>query len=334
MRKFTYDSTWRFGANFTPATAINQLEMWQQDSFDPATIDRDLGWAEAIGMRVMRVFLHDLLYQQDPAGFLDRMERYLSIAARHQIKTMFVFFDDCWAGDFALGKQPAPKPMTHNSGWVQSPGYRVVDDPAQWGRLEEYVTAVLRRFSGDSRILLWDLYNEPGNGSSGNHISSVGLRGSSSLPLLKAVFEWAAKANPGQPVTVGPWRFDAAFDELNRFMYEKSEVVSFHSYNPPAVLEEKINFIRYIADGRPLLCSEYMARTAGSTFAECLPLLQKHQITAINWGLVSGKTNTIYPWGWNAEKGVPPQWFHDVFQADGALLYPEEGKTFAEVTAR
>lgn len=330
-KTLNWDGQWRFGGNFTPSTAINQLEMWQADTFDPATIDRELGWAESIGMGVMRVFLHDLLWVQDAAGFLGRMETYLAIADRHHIKTMFVFFDDCWNPDFALGKQPEPKPFTHNSGWVQSPGYRVADNPDQWGRLEAYVKGVLTHFAHDTRILLWDLYNEPGNGNAGDHVTLTGRRGSLSLPLLKAVFAWAREVDPDQPVTAGPWIFIAEFDEINRFMFENSDVVSFHSYNKPGELSERINFIRYIANGRPMLCSEYMARSAGSTFKDCLPILRSNNITAINWGLVSGKTQTIYPWGWNESKGVPNPFFHDVFHADGSLLDPSEKEVFEAV---
>src|ERR1035437_4224077 len=98
------------GANFIPSTAINQLEMWQAETFDPATIDRELGWAAAVGMNVMRVYLHDLVWEQDAAGFCSRIDAYLAIADKHNIRTMLVLFDDCWNVEFALGKQPDPKP--------------------------------------------------------------------------------------------------------------------------------------------------------------------------------------------------------------------------------
>ncbi len=326
-----FDTTWRFGANFYPSSAINQLEMWQSDTFDLPRIERELQWAAGIGMSLMRVYLHDLLYVQDAAGFLNRMDQYLAAADRNGIKTMFVFFDDCWRSEFALGKQPDPIPFTHNSGWIQSPGSRVADDPSQWGRLETYVKAVLKRFGDDPRVLLWDLYNEPGNGSAGDHVTQSGMRGELSLPLLKAVFEWAADAAPSQPVTVGAWRFAPDFDQLNDFIFAHSEVVSFHCYENPAATEERIKLVESRAAGRPIVCSEYMARPTGSTFAGCLPLFRKHNISAINWGLVSGKTQTIYPWGWDESKGVPPQWFHDVFNADGTLLYPEEKLVFDAV---
>ncbi|MEI9960821.1 MAG: hypothetical protein WDM76_06715 [Limisphaerales bacterium] len=88
--------TWLVGANFVPSTAINQLEMWQADTFDPATIDRELGYAQGIGMNTMRVFLHDLAWREDPEGFYSRVDKYLEIADRHGLKTLFVIFDGVW----------------------------------------------------------------------------------------------------------------------------------------------------------------------------------------------------------------------------------------------
>lgn len=49
MRNFIWEDCWYFGANFIPSTAINQLEMWQKETFDPTTIDRELGFARKIG---------------------------------------------------------------------------------------------------------------------------------------------------------------------------------------------------------------------------------------------------------------------------------------------
>lgn len=327
MRKYIWNDTWYFGANFVPSTAINQLEMWQPDTFDPKTIRRELGYAAKIGMNLMRVFLHDLLFEQDPAGFLDRIDEYLRISDSLGIKTAFVFFDDCWNADFQLGKQPDPRPGTHNSGWLESPGSKAADDLSQRPRLERYVKTVMSRFAHDPRIVLWDLYNEPGNTVLDFEKGIV--RCNASLPLLKDIFRWAKEVSPDQPFTAAPYNFEAKFDDLNRFMFENSEVISFHAYNPPAELQERIHFMRLIADGRPLLCSEYMARTVGSTFKECLPLLKKNQVSAINWGLVSGKTQTTLPWAYlmeTADLSIP---FHDIFHADGTFLVPEEEQIFA-----
>jgi hypothetical protein len=332
MNKASFD--WCFGGNFVPSSAINQLEMWQEETFDPEAIDRELGWAGKIGMRIMRVYLHDLLHLQDRDGFFRRIETYLNIASSHQIKTMFVFFDDCWKPEFALGKQPAPQPKSHNSGWIQSPGSQVADTPTEWDRLERYVKDVLSTFGNAPRNVLWDLYNEPGNGKSGDHVTLSGLRVEQSFTLLREVFKWAREVAPSQPLTAAPWCFTQEFDNLNRFLFDNSDVVSFHCYSTPNELQERIHWVRLLADGRPIICSEYMARTAGSTFESCLPILQDNNISAINWGLVAGKTNTIYPWGWTAEKGEPELYFHDVFNSDGELLYAKEGEVFKAVSLK
>src|SRR6476619_928366 len=74
---------WLLGSNYNPASAINQLEMWQADSFDPKRIDLELGWAEGLGMNTMRVFLHDLLWEQDSTGFQKRIDTFLEICSKH-----------------------------------------------------------------------------------------------------------------------------------------------------------------------------------------------------------------------------------------------------------
>ncbi|MGC2477282.1 MAG: 1,4-beta-xylanase, partial [Candidatus Sulfotelmatobacter sp.] len=158
---------WLVGANYIPKSAINELEMWQQDTFDPTEIDVELGWAESIGMNTMRVFLHDLLWQQDSVGFQKRIDQFLTIASRHHIRPLFVLFDSCWDPKPRLGHQHAPRPGVHNSGWVQSPGAKALADPAQVPRLKAYVQGVVGAFAKDERILGWDIWNEPGSDQTG-----------------------------------------------------------------------------------------------------------------------------------------------------------------------
>ena len=264
---------WIVGSNFIPSTAINQLEMWQADTFDPKTIDRELGWAADLGFNTMRVFLHDLLLEQDAPGFTKRIKEYLAIADKHKIRTMFVLFDDCWNQEFKLGKQPAPIAGVHNSGWVQSPGSKSVIDPKTWPRLEKYVKGILTTFKDDPRILLWDLYNEPGNNNLGEK----------SLPLVKEVFRWARAVNPSQPLTIGVW-FDNP--KLNPVQIEASDIVTFHNYDGPDQLKARIDSLK--KTGRPLICTEYMARRQNSKFENCLPVLKEAKVGAINWGFVRG----------------------------------------------
>ena len=154
---------WLVGANYIPSTAINELEMWQAETFDPKRIDTELAWAESIGMNTMRVFLHDLLWKQDPAGYKKRIDTFLGIAAKHKIRPMLVLFDSCWDPFPKLGRQRAPKPGVHNSGWMQSPGAEALMDRSQHPRLEAYVKGVVGAFANDDRVLAWDVWNEPDN---------------------------------------------------------------------------------------------------------------------------------------------------------------------------
>ena len=296
---------WALGCNYIPRTAVNTLEMWQVETFDPAAIDEELGWAEDLGFNSVRVFLHYLLWDQDAGGFLRRLERFLAIADKHHIATMFVLFDDCWNAKFQLGPQPAPRPGVHNSGWVKCPGPALLEDPSRWGILEAYTRGVIGFFREDRRVLAWDLYNEPGNSD----------YGSRSLPLLEKVFAWARTAAPAQPLTVGIWDESKELAALNRFQAENSDIISFHSYLDRAGTQKRVDALE--VHGRPIVCTEYMTRTAGSRFEDILPLFKSLDIGAMNWGLVSGKTQTIFPWGSKEGSPEPAVWFHDILRADG-----------------
>jgi hypothetical protein len=317
---------WLVGSDYVPADAINQLEMWQADTFDPALIDKELGWAESIGMNTMRVFLHDQLWTQDAAGFKKRIDEFLAIAARHRIKPLLVFFDSCWDPNPKLGVQHAPVPGVHNSGWVQSPGREGLADTANYPVLKAYVQDVVRTFANDERILGWDLWNEPDNGLGGEGENSAESREKFRLvaALLPQVFAWAREVNPSQPLTSGVWHNDdwtpgAKLNDVERVQLEQSDVVSFHSYDWPEVLERKIKHLQ--AWGRPLICTEYLARGAGSTFDSALPIARKYNVGMMNWGFVVGKTQTNFPWdSWQKPyvSAPPVVWHHDVFKQDGS----------------
>ncbi len=302
---------WITGANFIPSTAINQLEMWQESTFDPTTIDRELGYAANIGFNTMRVYLHSLAYRADPEGFKNRVEHYLAMANTHGIKTILVFFDDVWNKTPKIGKQPEPKPGIHNSGWMQDPGDPASKESKNFPRLEVYVKDIIKRFANDKRVLMWDLYNEPGNSG----------KLATSMDLLKNVFQWAREINPSQPLTVGLWAWD--FQELNAFQALNSDILSYHNYSDPKEHQLVINLLK--SHGRPMICTEYMARTRNSRFSNILPILKKESIGAINWGLVAGKSNTIYQWDTPIKSGEEPvEWFHDIFRKDGTPYRKDE----------
>ena len=311
---------WLSGSNFQPSSAINQLEMWQAETFDPETMDRELGYAEEIGFNAMRVYLHHLAWEVDSEGFKDRMEQYLTIADKHGIRTIFVIFDDVWNENYAIGKQPDPKPGVHNSGWVQDPGALIFEDSTLMSTLEEYVKDIITTYKDDDRVVIWDLYNEPGN---------TGL-GDKSMPLLQNTFKWAKEVNPSQPLSAGVWNLD--LKNLNAYQVENSDIITYHNYGDKADHQKWIDMLK--VHDRPMVCTEYMARTRNSKFTNIMPLLKDNQIGAINWGLVSGKTNTIYAWDTPVPDGSEPEvWFHDVFRQDGSAYSNEEIELIKSLTS-
>lgn len=319
---------WPVGANYITSTAINQLEMFQAGTYDPRRIDTELGWARFHGLNSVRVFLHDQLWAQDRQAFQLRLAQFVNIAARHRIKPLFVLFDSCWDPQPRAGLQHAPKPGVHNSGWVQSPGAERLDDRAYLPTLQAYVTGVLAQFRNDDRVLGWDLWNEPDNPANQYRSTERSDKIQLVANLLPQVFGWARSVNPGQPLTSGVWDGEwadpSSRSTIANIQLDNSDVITFHSYGKPATFESRIAELTPL--GRPILCTEYMARTLGSTVEGILPIAKRHNVGAFNWGLVAGKTQTYFPWdSWNQPyTSVPKVWFHDLLRPDGRPFQANE----------
>ena len=303
---------WLAGCNFVPSTAVNDVAMWQRASFDAETIRRELGWAAELGFSSVRVFLNFVVWQADRDGFKARFDRFLSLASELEVSVMPILLDDCnFAGrEAAVGPQPDPVPGVHNSGWVSSPPLKMVDDRATWDALRDYVQGFVSSFAYDPRIVIWDLYNEPGN-------SGMGAR---SMPLMEAAFAWAREVGPSQPLTVGAWGdFE---DPMQAAMLALSDVVSFHAYDGSEGVETKIRHCAAL--GRPMLCTEWLHRLSGNTFEAILPLFRRNRVGCYNWGLVAGLTQTYMPWGAAPGTPVPALWQHDILHRDGTPYDPRE----------
>ncbi len=329
---------WLVGSNYVPRSAINQLEMWQAETFDPAQIDQELAWAEDLGMNTMRVFLHDLLWQQDSLGFRRRVDRFLTIAARHHIRPTFVIFDSVWDPWPRLGPQHPPIPGIHNSGWVQSPGARALADSGQYPRLKAYVQGLVGAYAKDLRVLAWDVWNEPGaeNGESYGK-EELSDKVARVTALLPQVFAWARAAHPTQPLTSGVWSVESnpdgtSLSELRQIQLRESDIITFHNYGGPEQFQRQVAWLKRY--NRPVICTEYMARPTGSTFA-LLPAARQERVGMINWGFVAGKTQTYLPWdSWQHPYVLdqPAVWFHEVLRADGTPYRQAETDLIRQLT--
>ena len=338
-KKWYEERDWLVGCNYLPSNAINQLEMFQLETFDEEINIRELSWAKDLGFNTVRVYVHDLLWNQKES-FTNTLNQFLDICHELEIRPMLVLFDDCHRPYPKLGKQPKPVRGVHNSGWKQSPGmalvHEIYEDPthSEIPRLKRYVQEILSEFSDDERILMWDVYNEPGQfGISDKAIS-----------LLELVWKWALEVRPSQPLTAC---LDGSVGkDIIACNAENSDIITFHTYEADK-LEETIN--RLGEYERPLICTEYMAREFGSTFEFSLPIFKSHNIGCYNWGLVAGKSQTHFGWSTilelkeKKEKGdfleegdqipEPEVWFHDIFRTDGSPFNKKEVSFIKEITS-
>ncbi|MDR2863552.1 MAG: cellulase family glycosylhydrolase [Puniceicoccales bacterium] len=295
---------WLNGINYIPSDAVNYTAMWDKTSFNPTQIEKELALAESIGLNTVRVVLQYAVYADDPAHFLDTLEKFLAICQRHGIRVVPCFFDDCVFGvntDPSIGRQSEPLEGWYAWAWSPSPGHSMVVDQRTHPLLEKYVKAVIGKFRNDPRILLWDLYNEPTSGL-----------GDRSLPLLKSLFAWARELQPSQPLTTGFWN---GSKKLNAFLTQNADVISFHCYGDRAEMAKQIQQLR--KHKRPIICTEWMNRPKKSTVASVMPLLKEERVGSLMWGLVNGKTQTHLPWGHRPEKlPYTGKWQHDLYHRD------------------
>lgn len=318
-----YDAQpWLVGANYTTSSAVNQIEMWHADTFDPKTIDKELGYAANIGMNTMRVFLHNVIWENDAKGFIKRLNTFLDISDKHGIKILFVLFDSDWDPNPVYGKQKEPVPGVHNSRWVQAPGESRLKDSSQYNKLEDYVKSIVGTFANDERVIGWDVWNEPSNTGGGNY-KNIPDKAKYVAKLLPQVYKWARSKDPIQPLTAGLWigpdwdNFDQ-LGEIEKIQISQSDVISFHDYGWPESFKSRVKQLQKY--GRPLIATEYMGRSVGSTFDGTLPLGKKYNVAMYNWGFVDGKIQTRLPWdSWihPYTDSEPFIWFHDVLHTDG-----------------
>jgi hypothetical protein len=314
---------WLCGINYVPSTASNTTEFWHADTFDEKVIDRELGWAQGLGFNTCRVFVQYLVWKHDPEGLKKRLDRFLGIAAGHGISTIVVPFDDCvfgdpWQTEPYLGKQRDPIPGMILPSWTPSPGLAAVTDQSVWPDLEKYIRDIIGSFAHDARVVLWDLYNEPGNSGMGDK----------SLPLLRATFAWAAAANPDQPLTVSVWT--GAMPNLSALQIACSDVVSFHAYTNLEGMKQAI--AGHKSHGRPVICTEWMARLQGSRWDTDLALLKSENVGCYAWGFVNGRTQAQFPWGSKRDAPEPKVWFHDLLRRDGSPYDPAEVAVIRRIT--
>ena len=301
------------GVNYLPRTAVNSIEMWQAETFDPQTIDQELGWAEDVKLSSLRVFLPYVVWKDDAKGLKKRMDKFLELAHKHALSTVFVLFDDKQAEGMEphAGPQPEPVPGVYNSRWVASPGHALVPESSgSWPDLKEYVRDIVGKFSGDNRVLMWDVYNEPLSAD----------KSAGSMPLLNAAFGWVRDMHPQQPLTSG---IDLRLSQQERDeVMRNSDVVTLADYGN---YEQMMGILSLAATrGRPVICTGWLQREQRNTFKDILPLFSQFGVGWYNWGLVRGKTQLYIPWNTSGKDSDPKLWGQDLLNDDGKPFDKEE----------
>ena len=185
---------------------------------------------------------------------------------------------------------------------------------------------------------MWDLYNEPDNPNFGSYFyKNAAGKSSQAYRLLRLVYKWARDINPSQPLTTAIWGWNYS-SKVNTFSLGCSDIITFHSYRNAKNLREQILTLQH--EGRPIVCTEYMARTV-STIKDCMTAMHSLNVGCLNWGLVSGKTQTIFPWiswvrpwrTWKLRGKYEPEiWFHDLLRRDGSPYVPAEINLIKKLT--
>ena len=307
---------WLFGFNYVTSSAVNSTEMWQDQSYDRESIKRELALAAETGFNSCRVFLQYLVWANEGERFIHNFSDFCDIAKSAGLSVMPILFDDC---NFAqkepyLGVQDAPRPGVSNSGWTPCPGASVIDDPSKEQSLCEYVKNIVSTFKGNKQIVVWDLYNEPGNNGQDQ------AQGSGSLALMEKAFTWAREAKPSQPLTVAVWNPA----DYNFAICDHVDIVSFHDYQSLNKTQKLISKLKEY--NRPILCTEWLNRPGGNTFENHLPMFGREITGAYNWGLILGKTQTNLHGStiFGEPDPNPVLWQHDLYHSNQRPYNSEE----------
>jgi hypothetical protein len=312
------------GCNYVPSDGSSILHLPNEE-----LIRRELGWArDVVGLNSVRVWIGLAEYQIDQEGVMKNFDSFLQICNENQIKVLPVLsIQQVLDPDYDLEAPDANEPVmnfypsVHGGGW-RYPGrlHWTCCEPegsispktlAAWTKTrpaaEQFVRSVLNRYARDERIILWDLYNEAPKAA---------------RPVVELIFQWAREANPSQPLSVC-WQG-----------HDLSDVITFHTYTRPGYETANRNssgwdFLTELdwarAWGRPMLCTEWLARPFGNTIEAILPFFERYHIGWYVWGLCAvGPAQYQFPWDWPMGSPPPEKWFHCLLYPDGTPYSAEE----------
>ena len=113
------------------------------------------------------------------------------------------------------------------------------------------------------------------------------------------------------------------------FIGENCDIMSFHCYLDPETVKKMIEMTSSF--GRPVLCTEYIARPTNNFF-NVTPVLKEANVGAIHFGLVNGKCN--FQFYSPKDLPEPKHWKHDIFRSDGTPFDPKEIEQIKKLTGK
>jgi len=283
------------GANYIASYARNAAEVWSK--FDPEILDRELGYAQSLGLNSVRVWLDYWPYEADPTLMLSRLEHFLKLCDKHELQVMLVLFDSCATKTEEQLQKKEQTVDPHWKHWAANPGYRYLD-PEHWKPLEAYVKAIVGAHLNDPRVQAWDVMNEPWAGQ----LWSNPQRKPVVTRFVRHFCEVVNDLKPQAPITVG-----VTFLERAEMVEDLVEVISFHRYLGPdpkkwkAHLEEANQYSKQ--KGKPILLTEWGYPTWGAQryakrimtggeqakfYREILPVMTHAQVGWYVFDLVMG----------------------------------------------
>ncbi|MBO5312367.1 MAG: cellulase family glycosylhydrolase [Clostridia bacterium] len=345
MEKWSNERAWEWynsrpwirGCNYMCADCVNRVDQWQALHFDEylKTTENELKLMKELGFNSVRLILEYVVWKEEHEGFLERFERYISLCDSYGISCMIVLANDCMPPKTELWKMPyigeqkydwgyhgGRKHSQHGGHSCPAPHY-YFDNPESTEDYYKMVREIVSLYKDDSRILMWDLFNEPGNSN----------RRDITLPFVKRMVSEVRAINPSQPLTIGAWWCGGNCDfdnEVDRYALECSDIITYHNYG---TYEEHIRVIKYLKTlNRPIINTEWLARCTGNTVFDNFPLFYLENIGCYNWGFVAGKYQTYEPyeahWSWyNDDKRAPidfTKWFHDLYRPSLRPYDPRE----------
>ena len=350
MRKWSEEQAWDWykkqpwlcGCNFMGSDCCNRIEQWQELDFEAhlQTADRELALAASIGFNTVRLILEYTVWKEEHDTFMRRLDQYLSTCAKHGIAALIVFGNDCTVPK-EIYSEPKLGPQTYDIGYhggkKKSPhairssvGYNPMDDPETEAGYYRMAGEIIEKYAKDPRVVIWDLFNEPGNGN----------RGSKSLPYMERFFEIAREISPVQPLTAGVWKdcSSGVKSEIEVRALELSDIVSYHGYSDFESEILKINHLKQY--NRPIVNTEWLNRITKNEVAQMLPVFFLERIGCYCWGFVAGKYQTNEPWEslWQMyENGNHSldltKWQHELFRINLRPYDPAEIEVFKKFTA-